>query len=127
LSLVNGVAAGLLIGLLYLFLGPLQLGIPGVAYAMIASSAITILLGYTVAYQSFELRIPLQRLALIGATQLTGGSLIAWLRPDHPDLGVIALQTVVFIGVALATLRIPGIRNPLPRSGIRARRAGPGS
>jgi O-antigen/teichoic acid export membrane protein len=123
LSTVNGVAAGLLIGLLYLFLGPLKLGIPGVAYAMIASSAITILLGYAVAYQSFALEIPLKRLALICVVLLTGGRLIAWLRPDHPDLGIIALQTLVFIGVALATLRIAGIRNPLQWLGIRARRA----
>jgi O-antigen/teichoic acid export membrane protein len=123
LSAVNGIAAGLLIGLLYLFLGPLHLGIMGVIYAMIGSSAITIVLGYAVAHQGFELKIPLRRLALICGLLLAGGSLIDWLRPDRPDLVAIALQTLVFIAVALATLRLAGIRNPLQLLGIRGRRA----
>ena len=127
LSVLNGAAVAILVSLLFLTLGRLQLGIPGVAYAMIGANILVIAAGYLVAQRHFRLEFPLGALTMTTVVLLTGGGILAWLGPAGGDVGLLATEGLVLLVTGLVVMRIAGIRNPLPRFGIRARRDGHGS
>jgi O-antigen/teichoic acid export membrane protein len=113
LSALKGLAVALLIGLLALFLGRWQLGINGVAAALIGAHLFNIIVGYGLAQRHFRLEMPLARSCVTVAVLLCGGAVIAWLGPAGFDRELLALECTVLLATGLIAIRFAGIGNPL--------------
>jgi O-antigen/teichoic acid export membrane protein len=113
LSALNGAAMTVLIALLLLFLGPLQLGIDGVAYAMIGANLFAIIAGYALAQRHFALSAAPLRVTLTGLTLLAAGGILAIVGPAGLEFSTLAGQSLLMAVASLAAARLAGIANPL--------------
>jgi hypothetical protein len=112
LSVVQGAAVFTLIVLLLVFLGPLDLGIMGVAYATILSNVFFLAAGFRLSQAGFQLTIPWPRLSRIAILLLASGGLIATLGDGRPlDPAVAAVQVVILAATTVYVAREAGIRD----------------
>ncbi len=112
LSVVQSGTVAALLLLLALFLGPLGLGIMGVAYASILSNLIFLVVAFAVTRSGFHLHIPWPRLAGILALLATAGALLQVVgRGQALNPTAIALQAGIFVAAAFLTARAAGINS----------------
>jgi O-antigen/teichoic acid export membrane protein len=112
LSTIRGLTFGVLIGLLFLFLGPLDMGINGVILATGLAHLVSATVGFVLAQQGYRLQMPWGRLVPICAVLLAGGVAVTWLGSDVLDWAQFGLQLLVFAVLAVLTGRLAGISNP---------------
>jgi O-antigen/teichoic acid export membrane protein len=109
LSTLHGGSAVALVILLFLFLGPLQLGIAGAVLAPLLANLLTVVAGFWLARSSQRLVMPWWRLTAMLLVMIAGGVVLQWLEPPGIDLLRLALQALLLLGIALATVRLAGI------------------
>ncbi len=114
LSTLRGLSFGVLIGLLLLFLGPLNLGISGVILAMILANLFAVTTSFVSAQRGYRLQVPWARLLSIAMALLAGGLAATWLGSDALNLPRLGLQLGLFAALTLLTARLAGI-NKLTR------------
>jgi len=116
LSAINAVSTGLFVLLLILFLGQFDLGIPGVAYAMIIANLVAIAVGFAYAQQRFPLYVPWRTLIAAGGTLAAGTLVILNLATDALDSTRLAAQLGILVALTLAMYHLLAIGPALRRA-----------
>lgn len=112
LSLVQGASVGVLIALLLLFLGPLDLGVPGVAVAAVLANLFFLGAGFSLSQSGFRLQIPWPRLGAITTLLLGAGAVIGYAGAgSSPSVAAIIAQLTVLAVVTPLSARLVGIKS----------------
>jgi O-antigen/teichoic acid export membrane protein len=111
LSIIQIGALGLLIGLLFLCLGPLTLGINGVAVAMIGANLSFLVAGWAVAGLGYRPRINWRHFGSTFAVLLAAGTCLGQLAGTAKPTPLAAVTSlVIFILVVVVVARMAGVR-----------------
>lgn len=118
LSAINLVSTAVLVFLLVVLLGRFQLGIAGVAYAMIAANLVALVAGGVLAQRSFPLQLPWGTLIGVGGILVTGTLLILGIATLRLESVGFTAQVALLLAVTAVLWRVLAIGNPARLLGL---------